>query len=116
MKRLLALGVVAVAFAAGCAGKQLPKETITASGQLAFNGYSESKVSCYRCHNGDARGTLRGPNLSKRVPGKSEEDLELTIHNGKDDMPAFKGKLTDKEMDDIVEWLHAQFGAGAKKS
>jgi len=109
VKRAAALVfVAAVAAAAGCA-TQVRKDAVKDPGERIFNGYAHDSVQCWRCHSGDASGTLRGPNLATRVPLKSNEDLFRTIHHGFGDMPGFGGKLEDAEFDAIVAWLRTRF-------
>ena len=66
-------------------------------------------VACYRCHNGDATGTLRGPNLAKRVPNLTDEQIVSTIQEGPGLMPSFKGKVDNADMMALTAWLRGRF-------
>lgn len=62
------------------------------------------KANCVSCHGANLEG-LVGPNLQK-VGGKhSKEQLTAIIANGKGAMPAFKGKLSDDEINSLSTWL-----------
>jgi mono/diheme cytochrome c family protein len=92
-----------------CVGTPLPEAKLTTPGGLLFNGYKNPEVTCYRCHNGDGTGTLRGPNLAKRVPDIQDARIQHVIEDGKSIMPAFKGKISPDEIDQIVSWLRSSF-------
>ena len=104
---LLLLGLAATGL--GCAGKQTPPDRITSPAEALFNGRTKSEVTCYKCHNGDGTGTLRGPDLSKRVPKLTNEQIVKAIMEGPGLMPSFKGKVTDAEALDLASWLHQRF-------
>jgi mono/diheme cytochrome c family protein len=106
--KLLFLGVVGVVVA-GCAGKQTPADRITSPGEALFNGQVKADVTCYRCHNGDGMGTLRGPSLEHRVPKLTDQQIVTTILEGPGLMPSFKGKVDDADMMTITRWLRQRF-------
>jgi mono/diheme cytochrome c family protein len=102
--------VLASAFvASSCAGVQLPKESLSHPGALLFNGYTHEQVDCWVCHNGDGRGSGRGPSLVARVPKKSDERLGQLIREGKGRMPGYQAYLSDDEVAQLVSWLRAAF-------
>jgi len=107
--RTFVLGSLAL-LALGCAGKPMPRETLTHPGALLFNGYAERNIRCFLCHNGDGSGTFRAPNLATRAKRDDDDALWKTIHNGDGRMPAFKGKLSDQQMDDLVAWIRSLAG------
>jgi mono/diheme cytochrome c family protein len=92
-----------------CAGTQVTPDHITSRGEGLFNGRVKADVDCYRCHNGDATGTWRGPNLAKKVPGLSDQKIAETILTGPSLMPSFKGKVDDQDIRDITAWLRERF-------
>jgi mono/diheme cytochrome c family protein len=100
---LLGLGI------AGCAGTQTPPERISSPGEALFNGRVKTDVTCYRCHNGDGTGTLRGPSLARRIPKLTDEEIVAAIAEGPGFMPSFKGKLDDAEMKALTAWLRGRF-------
>ena len=58
--------------------------------------------SCHTLSDAGASGTV-GPNLDESKP-----DYELALErvtNGKDAMPAFKGQLSDKEIEDVATYV-----------
>jgi mono/diheme cytochrome c family protein len=108
-RRLAPVLGLGLALAAGCAGVQLPIAEVSAPGEALFNGRVKPDVDCYRCHNGDASGTWRGPNLAKRVPKLTDAEIARAIAEGPGLMPSFKGKVTDTEAAEITAWLRGKF-------
>jgi cytochrome c550 len=94
---------------AGCAGTQLAAIPNEPPGEALFNGRVHEDVNCYKCHNGDGTGTMRGPNLAKRVPGLSDQEIAKAIDEGPGFMPSFKGKVTPDETAQITAWLRQRF-------
>ena len=82
-------------------------------GGLLYQGYTKPDVDCYRCHGGRATGSLRAPPLKAPTLEWSQEQLHGVIKDGDGGMPAFKDKLDDAEIDQILEWLRTQFPAPA---
>jgi mono/diheme cytochrome c family protein len=105
MRRLFVLGLLV----AGCAGKQTPADRISSPGEALFNGRVKADVNCYKCHGGDASGTLRGPDLAKRVPKLTDQQIVTAILEGPWLMPSFKGKVDDADMKAIIRWLRQRF-------
>jgi mono/diheme cytochrome c family protein len=98
-------GVLAV----GCAGKQTPPDRISSPGEALFNGQTKPDVNCYKCHNGDGSGTWRGPDLGKRAPKLTDQQIVKTIMDGPGLMPSFKDKVSEVEGEAIASWLHQRF-------
>ncbi len=114
IKEMTLAAASAVMVFSGCAGVPLPRESLTDPGALLFNGYTKPEVNCFHCHNGDGHGA-RGPNLTGRVPGLTDEGIKNTIVDGKGFMPGFKGKITDEDIAQITTWLRASFPKPAAK-
>lgn len=106
---LRSLVVIAAFTFAGCAGLQLAPSDVKHPGQVLFNGHAKEEVNCYRCHNGDARGTMRGPSLAGTSELSDSEIVEY-IDEGEGIMPSFADKLTHDEKLQIVSWLRTEFG------
>lgn len=69
-------------------------------------------TKCSICHGADGAGktpmgrTLNIKDLhSPEVQKLSHDELEGIIRNGKNKMPAFKGKLTDPQIDSVVAYI-----------
>ena len=92
-----------------CAGTQLPADQIKSPGEALFNGRVKPDVNCYQCHNGDGSGTIRGPNLGKRVPKLTDQQIAQAIAEGPGLMPSFKDKVTEADVQAITAWLRTQF-------
>lgn len=101
--------VIAALALVACTGARAPESGIRERGQRLFNGYEKPEIECYTCHGGDASGAVKGPDLGKRVPKRSDAELRKAILEGPGLMPAFKGKLDDRELDEIVRWLRVRF-------
>jgi mono/diheme cytochrome c family protein len=108
--RSLFVGLVAVAVIGCAAGVQLAKDTIQDPGQLLFNGYTKPEVNCFHCHNGDGRGSGRGPDLSKAVPKMPDAQVLKIIAEGEGFMPGFGDKLDKAEQDQLLAWMRSAFG------
>ncbi len=66
------------------------------------------KAKCAMCHGADGSKTTMGskPLNGAEVQGMSDADLTSAITNGKGKMPAYKGKLTDAQIKDLVAYIH----------
>lgn len=70
------------------------------------------KAKCAMCHGADGKGdTAMGKNLklkdfaSDDVQNVHDSELKTLIENGKSKMPAFKGKLSDKQLGDVIQFV-----------
>jgi cytochrome c6 len=69
-------------------------------------------TKCAICHgpNGDGKTpigkTLNIPDFhSAQVQKMTDAEMKAVIINGKNKMPPFKGKLTDSQIDDVVQYV-----------
>ena len=74
----------------------------------ADSGADLYKAKCAMCHGAD--GTSKMPNVpalsGAATQGKSDADLKAVIEKGKaPKMPAYAGKLTDAQMDEVVKFI-----------
>ncbi len=76
--------------------------------------------SCVKCHKANGSGgvtviegrNIKAPNLtSDRQKGKPDSEYIDTIENGAEDegMPAFKGKISDDEIKNLVKYIRKEF-------
>ena len=72
-------------------------------------GADTYKAKCAMCHGADGMGKPpMGTNLtSADVQKMSDADLAAAIANGKGKMPAYKGKLTDAQISDLVKYIRS---------
>ncbi len=75
---------------------------------VADSGADLYKAKCAMCHGAD--GTSKMPNVpalgGAEAQGKSDADIKAIIEKGKaPKMPAYAGKLTDAQMDDLVKFI-----------
>ncbi len=72
------------------------------------------KTKCAMCHGPDGKGeTAMGKNLKLRDLGSADvqnvhdSELKTLLENGKGKMPSFKGKLTDAQMGDVIQFVRS---------
>lgn len=69
------------------------------------------KTKCSGCHGTDGTGTATGKKIGARdftmpeIMKLTDEQLIESIKNGKNIMPAFKSKLKETEIKDLVSYL-----------
>ena len=114
-KWLLVVAGIAVGVVACANGVQTVQESIKHPGQLAFNGFSQSELDCYKCHNGDGVGTKRGADLRTRAAHPDATILAM-ISDGAKWMPGYKGKISDEEQQQILAWIREAFGPAAAET
>ncbi len=75
-----------------------------AAAQSAADTY---KAKCAACHGADGSKSMMGakPLNGPDVQGMSDADLNAAITDGKGKMPAYKGKLTDAQIKDLVAYI-----------
>ncbi len=75
-----------------------------AAAQSAADTY---KAKCAMCHGADGSKSMMGakPLNGADVQKMSDADLTEAITNGKGKMPAYKGKLTDAQIKDLVSYI-----------
>ena len=75
-------------------------------------GQDVFKAKCAMCHGPDGSGsTSMGKSMGLKPLGgadvlkMSDADIIALINNGKGKMPAYKGKLTDAQISDVVAYM-----------
>ena len=69
------------------------------------------KSRCQGCHGADGQGSAIGQKLGAKAfhdPGvekMSRSALKKTISDGKNKMPAYKGELTEQQIDALVKYI-----------
>jgi len=69
------------------------------------------KSKCQSCHGPDGKATTIGKKLGAKdfqdpdVASMSEDDLAKVTANGKNKMPAYKGKLTDAQIKALAKYV-----------
>jgi mono/diheme cytochrome c family protein len=74
----------------------------------AQSGSDTFKAKCAMCHGADGSGkaAMGTKSLgSADIQKMSDADLNAAITNGKGKMPAYKGKLTDAQIGDLVKFI-----------
>jgi cytochrome c6 len=74
----------------------------------AADAAADYKAKCAGCHGADGSKSMMGakPLNGPDVQKMSDADLNAAITNGKGKMPAYKGKLTDAQINDLVKYVH----------
>jgi mono/diheme cytochrome c family protein len=73
-------------------------------------GYDVYLANCARCHGQDGQGGV-GPKLAggavvRAVPDSADQ-IQL-VEDGRGSMPAFKGKLSQAQIDDVVAYTRTE--------
>ena len=73
----------------------------------AADAAADYKAKCAGCHGADGSKSMMGakPLSGAEVQAMSDADLNAEITNGKGKMPAYKGKLTDEQISDLVKYI-----------
>ena len=79
-----------------------PDSTVLAGARLFYNS------GCEFCHKINGYGGKAGPNLTSVGDRLSEQELTIRIVNGGGNMPAYGGILKQKDLQTLVDFLHAQ--------
>ncbi|MBO7744117.1 c-type cytochrome [Paenibacillus sp. MWE-103] len=92
------------------AGEPAPEIPLVDAKDPVVSSLVEQKAQCVMCHGADLKG-----NESSGIPSFhgigdkfSKEELVDIVTNGKNNMPAFKDKLTADEIDQLTTWLAKQ--------
>ena len=86
-------------------------EDIKHPGQYIYLGYKDPEVNCARCHGKTGKGTWLsdGPDIRDAIKKRGREKVRQYILQGKgegeDAMPGFADKLTDEEIEHILEYM-----------
>ena len=81
----------------------MPHDPVLAHGMHLFY-----QKGCQYCHSMHGEGGITGPELSTIGRNWTEQQLQIQIVNGGDDMPAYGGMLTKEELHALVKYLKAQ--------
>lgn len=65
------------------------------------------KSNCLACHGDQLQGQI-GPSLKTVGSAMTAEQIQAQITNGGGGMPAFKGTLTDDQIQTLTSWLAAK--------
>ncbi len=89
--------------------EQAPPPDVTDPGQRLFLGFTKKDVNCSRCHAPDGMGSDDGSDLTKVLKKYDEERTSEIIEEGKglgeDAMPPFIDKLTEDEIDFLIDFI-----------
>ncbi len=86
-------------------------EDIKHPGQYIYLGYKDPDVGCARCHGKTGRGSWLsdGPDIRDSIRKKGQDKVREYILHGKgegdDAMPGFADKLTEEEVEQILEYI-----------
>jgi mono/diheme cytochrome c family protein len=89
--------------------------SLLAAGTASYaqSGASIYKSKCQMCHGADGmagtpagKSTKARPFNSPEVMKMSDDDLIAVTTNGKNKMPAYKGKLTDAQIKEVIAYIH----------
>ncbi|MEL6163907.1 MAG: c-type cytochrome [Cyanobacteria bacterium J06628_3] len=102
---ILLLGLAVFSF-----GFSRPALADAAAGGAVFN------ANCAACHAGGRNLVQANKSLSKEDLEKYEmhsvEKITYQVNNGKNAMPAFKGRLSDAQIQDVADYVLSKADAG----
>jgi cytochrome c6 len=109
MKKLIAIFILSLSFVTFCFSQPAFALDV-ASGAKVFG------ANCAACHIGggnmvNAAKTLKKDDLDKYAMA-SLEAITTQVANGKNAMPAFKGRLSDEEIENVAAYVLDQSGKG----
>lgn len=86
--------------------------TFMVTSAFAQTGADTYKAKCQMCHAADGTGNTPAGKAMKAVSfmspdlvKKSDADLIAATENGKGKMPAYKGKLSDAQIKDVIAYI-----------
>ena len=110
MKKLISLFALAIALVTFAFTTPALAEGNPASGAKIFS------ANCTACHIGGGNVVVNKKTLKKAALEKYEKfsiaAITAQVTNGKRAMPAFKGKLTDQQIEDVATYVLAQAEKG----
>jgi len=109
-----AVGLAALCVAAGCRPPLPPSKQLAdltpqeAAGRVVFQS------RCARCHNANSQASRRGPGLQglykqKYLPSgapANDDRVTAAILHGRGMMPSFANNLNDRQLEDLIAYLH----------
>jgi mono/diheme cytochrome c family protein len=109
---LFLLALFCIAFAGCSSDSAKPQDELSPQ---ELHGQRIFRATCAVCHHDDSTTPLKGPGLKgvfrkkflpSGAPANDERVRDLLIH-GRRDMPAYGNVFGDRQMDDIIAYLHA---------
>jgi cytochrome c5 len=115
-RRISWLGIVAAAimvFVAGCRSTP-PSKPLSQLTPIEMQGYEVFQSHCAACHYANRESPLHGPGLQgifkkPYLPSgapANDERVRAAIRQGRNMMPAFGNVLDDRQVQDLVAYLH----------
>lgn len=108
----MAVGTALLALA-GCHSAP-PSKPLSELTPTELQGYEIFQANCSACHYANREKSLRGPGLQalfkkKYLPSgapANDDRVRETIIHGRDMMPAFGDRLDDRQINDLMAYLH----------
>lgn len=106
---VIALLVGTALLATGCPADEeettttAPPVETTTTGAGAAEGSAVYSANCAGCHGADGSGGV-GPDL-RGMEAEDREELIQVVTEGRDEMPAFGGQLSDAEIEAVTDYV-----------
>ena len=85
-------------------------DTDTDSGTSGVDGATVYANNCQGCHGADGTGTAQGADLTARVPGKSQSDIESVVKDGTGSMGPISS-LDDDSVTAVAAYVIGEWGS-----
>ena len=97
---MVGLGLVLRLMPMASAQEAAPDKAKIEAGETVYNTY------CAVCHGDNLVSTGQFPNL-RRLTAKDHEKFDATVRNGRNQMPPWKGVLSDAQIDQAWSYIRA---------
>jgi mono/diheme cytochrome c family protein len=100
--------------ASGCRPKLPPSKPLSELTPQEASGHAVFQSHCSRCHYANSEESFKGPGLQglykqKYLPSgapANDDRVTAAILHGRGMMPSFASDLNDRQLDDLIAYLH----------
>jgi mono/diheme cytochrome c family protein len=108
------VAIAILSLVAGCKPELPPSKPLAELTPQEANGHAVFQSRCARCHHANSQAGLRGPGLQglykqKYLPSgapANDDRVTAAILHGRGMMPSFANNLNDRQLEDLIAYLH----------